>query len=185
MSATKFDHDYDKDALIFYLGDYLPWSWHKAMGGDGSNYPSYSGRILDLKESKAASLQSFENLLMGEISRKYTAVTAVPSHDPAKGINTGVRLLAKQVASKLGTSDGRTFLRRTQMINKLANGGDRSVKVHLNSVVAENAEQFAGGTLLLLDDVLTSGNSIIACRQLLMKAGAAEVICVALGRTKH
>ncbi|WP_173087643.1 phosphoribosyltransferase [Devosia sp. 1635] len=185
MSATKFDHHADRDALIFYLGDYLPWSWHKAGGGDGSNYPSYSGRILDLKESKAASLKRFEELLLGEIKREYIGVTAVPSHDPEKGINTGVRLLAKQVASKLRVVDGRAFLRRTYKIDKLAGGGDRSLKVHLDSLCAENSDQFAGGTVLLLDDVLTSGNSLVACRQKLLDAGAKEVVCVALGRTKN
>jgi predicted amidophosphoribosyltransferase len=185
MSATKFEHPADNNALIFYLGDYLPWSWHKAMGGNGSNYPGYSGSILDLKESKATSLKRFEDLLVGEIKRTYVGVTAVPSHDPANGTGTGVRLLAKQVAAKLGVQDGRSFLRRTKKIEKLAGGGDRSIATHLDSLVAENAHEFAGGTVLLVDDVLTSGNSMIACRQLLLEAGASEVVCVALGRTKH
>lgn len=185
MAATRFEHPHYPDALIFYLSNYLPWRWHIQAGGDGSNYPRYSGRILDVKDSQTASLKSFEELLLGAIKRTYHSVAAVPSSDPAKGINTGVRLLAKRVASKLGVKDGRTYLRRTMQIPKLATGGDRAVKVHLESLAVEYADQFQSGTILLIDDVLTSGNSFIACRKLLLDAGAGEVVCVALGKTNH
>lgn len=144
----------------------------------------YSGRLLDLKQSQASSLNSFTELIGKEISKKYAGVTAVPSHDPATGIGTGVRLLAKQVASRIGAPDGRAFLRRTVKIPKLAHGGDRSVQVHLDSIAAEQADLYQGGRILVIDDIMTSGNSFAACRHLLLAAGAAEVICVALGKTK-
>ena len=166
--------------MIFYLGDYIPWWILKAMGTrDG-----YSGRLLDLKQSQASSLNSFTELLGKEISRTYAGITAVPSHDPATGIGTGVRLLAKQLASKIHSADGRDFLRRTVKIPKLAHGGDRSVQTHLNSMAAEQPHRYTGGRVLVLDDIMTSGNSFIASRKLLMDAGAEEVICVALGKTK-
>lgn len=144
----------------------------------------YSGRLLDLKQSQAASLSSFAELIHKGIGKTYAGVTAVPSHDPATGIGTGVRLLAKQVASKIGAADGREFLRRTVAIPKLAHGGDRSVQVHLNSLVAEQPHRYKDGRVLVIDDIMTSGNSFVACRQLLLAAGASEVICVALGKTK-
>lgn len=180
MSSTRFEHPDDPEAPIFYLGDYIPWWILKAMGTrDG-----YSGSLLDLKQSQAASLNSFTAMLGNEISKTYTGITAVPSHDPATGTGTGIRLLAKQVASKIGAADGRDFLRRTVKIAKLAHGGDRSVQGHLNSLVAEQPHRYRGGRVLVLDDIMTTGNSFIACRKLLLDAGADEVICVALGKTK-
>ena len=40
-------------------------------------------------------------------------------------------------------------------------------------------------TVLLLDDVTTTGNSLIACRDILLKNGADDVIMFALGKTKE
>ena len=38
-------------------------------------------------------------------------------------------------------------------------------------------------TVILLDDVATSGSSITACRSLLYEAGAGKVICAVIGYT--
>jgi predicted amidophosphoribosyltransferase len=180
VGATRFEHPEDRDAVIYYLGDYVPWWWLKQMG----IRDAFSGQLLDLKQTQGASLTAFTAMLGKEISQTYVGVTAVPSHDPAVGTGTGVRLLAKQVASKIGAADGRDFLRRTVKIPKLAHGGDRSVQTHLNSMVAEQPHRYAGGRVLLIDDIMTSGNSFVAARKLLLDAGAETVICVALGKTK-
>lgn len=181
MGAQRFEHPEDPEARIFYLGDYIPWHILR----DSGQRDGYSGRLLDLKQSKAASLSSFTELLGKEISKEYAGITAVPSHDPANGVGTGIRLLAKHVASKINAPDGREFLRRTVKVPKLARGGDRSVRVHLESIVAEHTDLYRDGRVLVLDDILTTGNSLVACRQILLAAGAAEVIGVALGRTKR
>lgn len=55
----------------------------------------------------------------------------------------------------------------------------------MNSIRVEHAELIQGREVLLLDDVTTSGNSLVACRQLLLEAGAARVKYMALGRTTH
>ena len=40
-----------------------------------------------------------------------------------------------------------------------------------------------GDTVILLDDVATTGNSITACRDILMSCGAREVMMIVLGMT--
>jgi predicted amidophosphoribosyltransferase len=40
-----------------------------------------------------------------------------------------------------------------------------------------------GATVVVLDDTVTTGNSLLAARQLLSEAGADRVAAVALGRT--
>ena len=42
----------------------------------------------------------------------------------------------------------------------------------------------SGETVVILDDIVTSGNSIAAARQLLEVAGARRIAAVAVGRTK-
>jgi len=38
-------------------------------------------------------------------------------------------------------------------------------------------------TVLLLDEAVTTGNSMRACKRILMENGAAEVVCLTLGMT--
>ena len=61
--------------------------------------------------------------------------------------------------------------------------GNRNINVHLSSIeVRGNKEKFKGKKIILLDDVTTSGNSMIACRKLLEDMGV-EVICISLSKT--
>ena len=169
---------------ITSLGEYRPWGWHKECGGNGSDYPTHSGRILDLKGKKAVGLNYFFDYMADKV-KKPTAIAVVPSHDAEKGPNSGVHSLANRLASGLGLSNGGACLVRHTTVPKLATGGDRDIGVHLDSIRVENADLIKGQRVLLLDDVKTSGNSLAACRRLLLDAGAAEVKMVALGRTTH
>lgn len=109
------------------------------------------------------------------------AITVVPSSDPAASMS-GIHELAQVLAAK-GRLDATECLVRFERINKLATGGDRGIERHLNSMRVEHSELIQGREVLLLDDVTTSGNSLSAGRQLLLKAGAKRVKCMVLGRT--
>ena len=111
------------------------------------------------------------------------AIAVVPSHDPAAGIS-GVHQLAHALARQ-SRIDATECLARFKQIPKLATGGSRSVARHVGSIRVEHAEIIQGREVLLLDDVTTSGNSLVACRLLLLEAGAARVKYMALGRTTH
>ena len=111
------------------------------------------------------------------------AIAVVPSHDPAAGIS-GIHQLAQALARQ-NRIDATECLVRFKKIPKLATGGSRSVARHLSSIRVEHPEIIKGREILLLDDVTTSGNSLVACRLLLLEAGAARVKYMALGRTTH
>jgi hypothetical protein len=166
---------------IAAFGDYKPWSWHKMEGGDSSNYPEHSGRILDLKEAKPAAVAYFLERIGPELAAKI-AIAVVPSHDPAK-LAGGLGMLAAELARAGNRTDASPCLVRTTKIDKLAHGGDRSVDVHLRSIVVMHPELVKGRDVLLLDDVMRTGNSLIACRKLLLDSGARFVECAAIGKT--
>ena len=168
---------------ILILGPYRPWSYHKGNGGDGGNYPSHSGKILDIKQAKASGIQYFHNYLSPRLEN-YPIVIGVPSHDPEK-LSSGIVQLAEKLQSNPGSINASKCLVRHTKIIKLADGGDRSIGVHLASIHVAEAEVFAGQAVLLMDDVMTTGNSLLACRHLLLEAGAAKVKCLALGRTTY
>lgn len=168
---------------ITVLGPYRPWGYHKEMGGDGSNWPEHSCRILDLKNSKKAGVDYFFEYMAPKL-RPVGAIAIVPSHDPAKAPG-GLHSLGRRLAAHRQCTDAMLALVRHTKIAKLASGGDRSMAVHLNSIHVPDRDLIRGKTVLLVDDVMTSGHSLLACRRILLKAGAADVKCVALGRTTY
>jgi predicted amidophosphoribosyltransferase len=166
---------------IAVFGDYLPWNVHKAQGGDRSDYPEHSGRILDLKDGSAKAAAHFGGLVAETLAEKVVVVT-VPGHDPAKP-STGLRLLAAEVARAAERIDGWDCLVRTKKIAKLAHGGDRSEDVHAKSVKVVKPDVIRGRHVLLLDDVTKTGHSLKACQKLLIAAGAKSVQCATIGKT--
>lgn len=167
--------------VILAYGSYKPYSWHKMEGGDSTNYPSYSGRILDLKEGKAQAIRNFAELIEPDLGQGFS-IAVVPSHDPAKP-SAGLIQLAATLAANGNRVDASGCLVRTEKIEKLAHGGDRSIDVHLRTIAVANPRLIRGQDVFLLDDVTRTGNSLFACRKLLLDAGAQHVQCAALGRT--
>ena len=168
-------------AGIAVFGDYLPWGVHRANGGDGSNYPEYSGKILDLKDDKDGATEYFGERIAPELQDDLVIVT-VPSHDPAN-VGGGLAKLAGLLAKNGNRIDGAVTLIRTKKIDKLARGGNRAKEVHLESVKVARPDLIKGRNILLLDDVTKTGNSLSACSDLLLAAGAKSVECATIGKT--
>ena len=160
---------------LAWLGDYHPY-----RGGRNPNFNVFSGKVLDLKDGKEIGIEHFRAALE-EIVLPGVTVAVVPSHDPANTTG-GLRTMAQRLAGACRI-DATGCLVRTKKIDKLATGGDRSVEVHLGSIQIRDARLIKGKDVLLLDDVTTSGNSLEACRRLLMDAGAARVQRLAIGKT--
>lgn len=156
------------------------------MGGDRSNYPEHSRRILDLKDRLDGGINHFFNYMVDKIpAANATAVAVVPSSNATKGPTTGVHILGQRLSDANEMIDAGMCLVRHTSIRKKAHGGDRGIEVDLQSIRVEEHWLIGGETILLLDDVTSTGNSLLACRRLLLQAGAAAVKMVALSRTAH
>ncbi|MGR4890655.1 ComF family protein [Sphingopyxis sp. LARHCG72] len=177
----RHEHLEGEDIALF--GNYRPWWYHKEQGGDGSNYPLHSSRILDLKDGNARGIDYFCDYIAPRMKR-YPLVAAVPSHDPEK-TSSGIRVLAAKLEAAGECKNVSGLLVRHTKIQKLAAGGNRSIDVHLKSIRIDDGQPIKGQRILLIDDVLTTGYSLLACRKLLLAAGADFVKCAALGRTTY
>ena len=166
---------------IAVFGDYLPWSVHRANGGDRSTFPAHSGRILDLKDRSPNAVAHFRNLIEPEIVSRVVVVT-VPSHDP-ESPRGGLAMLGDAMAAVGRCTYAEGCLVRTHKIDKLARGGDRGKDVHLASVKVAKPSLIRGQYVLLLDDVTKTGHSLEACCELLLAAGAKSVECATIGKT--
>jgi predicted amidophosphoribosyltransferase len=151
------------------------------MGGDSSNYDRHSGRILDFKQGQVGAINEFDAMVEPLLGSGF-AIAVVPSHDPDKQEGP-LDILARKLASRKDRVDASKCLQRHTKVAKLATGGPRGKEVHLKSIRVHGADLVRGKSVLLLDDVTTTGGSFDACTELLLRAGAKEVKCLALGKT--
>jgi len=112
-------------------------------------------------------------------------IVIVPSHDPDMSAN-GLIELARKLASN-GRVDASSCLVRHARVTashqaELYGEVRRDMNRHLNSITIGNKALIASRVVLLLDDIVTTGTSLMACRELMLKAGVTEVICFALGK---
>lgn len=138
-----------------------------------------SGKILDLKEGKPAAVRYFYNLLNEEICDGVT-ICVVPSSDAAK-TESGIGMLGEMLAIS-GRVDKVYYLKRIRSIDKLALGGSRNKEIHMKTISAVEDIDVFGDIVLLMDDVTTTGNSLYACKEILLERGAKTVKMFALGK---
>lgn len=70
-------------------------------------------------------------------------------------------------------------------MQKYAFAPARDKGVHLDSFAVNPDVPVADEVVLVVDDVTTSGNSLYACRDILLAHGAKRVALLALGQTTH
>ncbi len=160
---------------IYHLGLYHPW-----RRGTNPDFDSFSGTILDLKDGLRRGIDFFFNELDPMLGTNFPIVV-VPSHDPQK-TGSGILTLA-QCLARNQRIDARPCIFRHSKIEKLAHGGHRGIDTHRNSIGINREHLIRQREVLLLDDVTTSGTSIMACEELLLAHGALGVTRLVLGKT--
>lgn len=108
------------------------------------------------------------------------ALAVVPPHRAYQAF-WPVRTLAQRLAAN-GRADATGCLVRHTTIRRILFGGPSSRALHFETIQVENAALIEGRRVLLLDDIAKSGNSLLACRAMLLASGAAQVQSVALAR---
>lgn len=166
---------------IVQYGYYYPY-----RNPDGTVNPDFykdriSGYILDVKEKKEKALNYFYNALNSEICKNVT-ICVVPSHTASPTNQSGISILARRLAND-DRIDKVDYLLRKTTISKLAHGNDRSYSIHKESIAANTSMSISGDVVLLVDDVTTSGASLQACKEILLKNGAERVAMLALGKS--
>lgn len=174
----------DKLKEVLHLHEYHPYWIDKAARVKNPAFNADDSMILNVKiDREPGAIRHFAGII-GKLACADIVVAVVPGHQAGNATPSGIGLLAREVAGTDGRTDGTSLLVRTKSIDKLASGGDRSIEVHLNSIrVVDKHGVLKDASVLLLDDVTTSNNSLRACKQLLRAAGAKQVQMLALGRT--
>lgn len=189
-SQTVFLYQARRQTELF-LGDYHKYRVINERGETIKNpaFDRFSGAILDIKSDTPIQpklLNAFANTLTKKIQGAAVGpihfAAVVPSHF-AKKHSANLLAILRESSRTLKFLVEPRLLNRTTTIAKLATGGDRSITTHLSTIAVGLPECVQDRTILVIDDVWTTGNSMMACAHLLYEKGAAAVITVALGKT--
>jgi ComF family protein len=137
-----------------------------------------------LADSLGSLLASFAQNWIGEL--KGCLVMPVPLHPKrlrARGFNQSL-LLARCVASKTGAELDFLSLRRTRFTKPQTDLSSEERKKNVRKAFeVVNRDAVKGRTILLVDDVATTGSTLNECAKALKRAGADGVLCLVLART--
>jgi hypothetical protein len=110
-------------------------------------------------------------------------IAIVPSHE-ANVISVSLqRIVRHHIEPAFDVANTKNPLRRHTKVPMRSTGGTRSLQSVLESVEVVPNVLEPNATVVLLDDVMTTGGSLRGCYELLKRAGARDVIPVALLRT--
>ncbi len=121
-------------------------------------------------------------------STKFDMIISVPLHrerELKRGYNQA-RLIAKAVAGLTGISECSKLLVRIRNTDaqSLLDRKSRLVNVQAAFRVT-NTEAVKGKSILLIDDILTTGTTVNECGRILKEAGAKTVIAAVIATGKH
>lgn len=173
---------YDSENDTYYLMDYHPY-WH----GHNPDFGDEDGVLLDFKKGYDSGITHFYKKLSYRLNRILDHNTniwlcCVPSHSPRNSDSSVYQLIYK-----LGKTQTANLLKRTKEVEKLSTGGDRAIAVHANSIVTDTSISLGKDAIVvLMDDILTSGNSIKACKSILRKRkDVNSVISIVIAKTNN
>lgn len=186
INKGSFEWSNEKKNLIIIIYDYQ----HKKE------------KILDFKNGdKDAEKFFFEKLLNifnidKMVNDDYSyIICSVPGHKSTKKesrFNNIIEKLIEKIQSSNNIKKQIFFncdscLYRFKTIPKLSisnNKSSRAKKVHEDSIKIRNEDKIQNKCAILIDDVVTTGNSMEVCADLLLKSGALSVLCIGFMKTR-
>lgn len=178
----------DKINNILYLKSYNSyWIYDDCMKVHNPEFDDFSSKILNFKKRDRHAVGFFYSVLFNIFSdlpdRENIVLVAVPSHTSAGGCGSFEEVIDK-LCNALGFINGKMCLKRVATIQKLSHGGRRNKNIHMQTIKVDKINILKGKKVILLDDVTTTGNSMLACEDLLRGLGVSGICKFALAKTK-
>jgi|CXWL01.1.fsa_nt_gi hypothetical protein len=190
LIEKKSDHGKGNERLVPWISLLpLPYTIWALDNYDPSNQndPVKSVKDAAIFGNKTYAVDQFF-LKLDKILNPGIPIAITPSCE-ADNRNPALLELVKRLAEN-GREDATSSLLRHQSITSSrqlrqnAYQGN-TIDEHLSSIQVTEPSKITGKVILLLDDVVTTGATLMACRKLLLDVGVAEVICLALGKTRQ
>ena len=188
MGSTKRIMDLDIDTIYdldYRMIDFNPFhqGQNKAHDNDSKtlNYVLKMNSCRDRTRHDAfvGRIRVWLNERVGECGADIIMV--VPGHSPGGASSVWDEILQGVTGAKRAKRE--VLERVTEVPKSTSPQGVRNKAVHIWSIVVKDKELVTGKTVLIVDDVYTSGATMSACFELVKKAGAAAVFTAAVGKT--
>jgi predicted amidophosphoribosyltransferase len=177
-------------ATYSFLRPYHPY---KLFGKRNPAFTAADGLLLDLKEGNEKAIetaaQDIEVALRSLHFREPAILAIIPGHEAVRS-NAG-RPLQKVIEAIRLINPDRYFtacdlLTRHKNIPKRSHGStDRSEDVHIKSLRTDGSYRLISDTLIIVDDVATTGNSIAASRKLATAFHYTHIGALVIGQTSY
>jgi hypothetical protein len=182
--TSQYAINYDELSFdtIMNLYVYHPWD-----GGKNPNIDKITNTLLNLKSDKDPAVNFFSKVAKTQLldlvkTQKNKSYCIVPSH--SKGdISNGLSRVIANIKNDFGFSNSTNPLKRIRTVAKSSTGGDRSVQHHLDSIEVVDESVVKDKVVFLFDDISSTGNSMEACKKLLLEKGATKVVMISFGQT--
>jgi predicted amidophosphoribosyltransferase len=162
------------------MGAYIPKRFRRTASPADVEYTL---KILRLKWKKIDVIEYFAGIL-DPVMPADTPICIIPSHDASLKY-PGIRLLAQHLCKSKGRIDATSCLTRVTSTPEMRTGSLRNERMHFDTICVSHKELIEGRNIVLLDDVVSSGCSMRACKHLLLGGGAQSVFCISLSKTVH
>jgi hypothetical protein len=166
---------------LFYIGRYLPRRWY--------TQDDFSKKILEFKDGNLRIIRVFSiavtifTLFLYKIRIIYKpdVIIPIPSSSASK-ISLGHKYLCEYLSKRLNIENGTGYLKRIESVPS-AHLSDVRPTVDDHYQTIHCLGDVSGKSILLFDDVYTTGNTARACAKRLVENGARHVTLITLGRT--
>ena len=167
--GTNPNHDYDSQTLIYLKGDTVY---------DQRRRDDFCDRINKW-------LSKYLRSVIKEVGEATSIVLlTVPGHQEDSQPKEFMLDTIRDVLGKpefMNVKSG--HLRRTKTVQKSTETDIRTESKHRNSIEVGDSELVKDKTVIIIDDVRTSGSTLSACASLVKEAGARDTKMIAVGKT--
>jgi HAD superfamily hydrolase (TIGR01549 family) len=183
------DPDDDVDNKIFALGYYIPARMRRqpALVPDNLVFDLTDtiGRIKRWRTGRVASdeLDDIIGELIDQLDYRLNddiAIAVVPPSTPNQ--ISGIQHIGAILANSPRIDATRAII-RTKASKTKHHGGSRDIGEEKSTLLVQSANLIKNRNVLLLDDIVTTGCSLQASRELLARAGAHHVKCAVIAKT--
>lgn len=168
----------DSDQII-YLRKYHPY-WDELHKKRNPLFNHYGKLILDVKSKNESAIMIFSEFL-DKIVESGIAISVVPAHSKEE-LETGIKIIADIIAGN-NRINATNCLVRTRNTKQQSRDGKKNIAENRETIKPKDTHIILNKPVLLLDDVVTTGNSLNTCRNILIRSRAKMVQCLALGKT--
>ncbi len=174
---------YERYRSANQIKNFYPYHPVRYRGSFNLRHKGMSELIIELKNKDGFAIRELVGYIIDRVP-EVDVICSVPSSN-AEDTNNGIKIASRIIAQKLNIIDGTDCLYRTRTRPKSCSGNRSDVYSQTSTLAVTNKHLISGKTVLLLDDVTTSGTTLVACASMLKQAGAKTILKYAIGATVY